>query len=97
MKLPLRLTIALAIALAASSLVVGALLPVQAGRPGDSPYVSAMSDLTVKSAYAIQCNTICYQDQPNHFICIHDEELSNWACSPSGDHTQCTNLTNICP
>jgi hypothetical protein len=54
-----------------------------------------LSDTAVRSADALVCNTICSQDSPGHFICIHDIELGNRACQTQNNHTTCT--TFPCP
>jgi hypothetical protein len=88
----IRIAMLLVLVIALSGLVLGVLVPPGNSNSKASPYLSALSDLSVKPAYAIVCNTICFRDAPHHFVCITDLEAGNLACSPSADHTSCVNL-----
>lgn len=96
MRVPIRRTLILMLIFAVAGLVLGAIAPIQATHPSTSPYVSALSDLAVKPAYAIACNTLCDHSQGQWF-CIPDPEVRELACSPSSDRKHCNNLDHLCP
>lgn len=93
MKLPIRLTLVIALAIAASSLFVGALFPVHGSRAANSPYLSQLSDMSVPTAEAVPCNTICQKNGPD-WTCVACD-LCGLACHISGHH--CDNLSGLCP
>jgi hypothetical protein len=91
MRLPIRLTLVIALILAVSSLIVGALVPLPGPPRANSPYLSTLSDMAVQSAEAVPCYTYCFREEPtdpwqcaNCFPC-------NTACHKFGTN-QCENL-----
>lgn len=96
MRLPIRLTLVIGLILTASSLIVGAIVPLPTETPSSSPYLSRLSDAAVPSAEAVPCHTICYQPSPQSaWQCIHDFELGGLACHKFGNN-QCENLGGLC-
>jgi hypothetical protein len=96
LRIPIRLTLIIAFILTLSFLVVGALVPAPTMKASSSPYLSALSDVAVPSAMAVQCNTICYRpDQQSAWQCVHDFELGQLACHKFGNN-QCENLGGLC-
>jgi hypothetical protein len=96
MRLPIRLTLIIGLILAVSSLIVGALVPLPARQTSSSPYASVLSDMAVKSAEAVPCNTLCYRAQGGEpWQCIADPELGGLACHKFGNN-KCENLSGLC-
>lgn len=91
----IRIALLLVLVLALSGLILGATVS-PSGHAAKSPYLSALSDLSVKSAYAIPCNYICFKDAPHHYICIQDQEFNNFACILAPDQRSCVNNTELC-
>ena len=93
MRLPIRLTLVIGLSIAVLTLVLGALVPLPARTASNSPYLNSLSDLSVKSAEAVPCNTVCLKSQGT-YSCATD--IANLACHIISPH-ECENLTGLCP
>lgn len=94
MKVNIRLTLLVGIALAVAGLVVGTLGPTHVARTSDSPYLSALSDFAVGSAEAVACNTHCYKTG-GLWYCQTDIDPTGNFCHYALDHKSCHN--DPCP
>ena len=91
MRIPIRLTLVIGLILAVSSLVLGALVP-PGPKTANSPYLSALSDMAVKSAEAVPCYTYCFRQNPNKpWQCV-DCFPCNTVCFKHGDNL-CDNIS----
>jgi hypothetical protein len=91
MRLPIRLTLVIGLILAVSSLVLGALVPL-GPKTANSPYLSALSDMAVKSAEAVPCYTYCYHQHHNDpWQCLSCFPC-NTVCYKHGDNL-CDNIS----
>jgi hypothetical protein len=94
MRLPIRLTLILLAVFVVSALVLGAMVPTSTTRPSASPYLSALSDLAVKPALAVTCNTTCVKSQGTYH-CVNTGEITGTACHLLDSGRQCEYL--VCP
>jgi len=97
MKLNIRLTLLVALAVGLAGLVAGTLGPTPEVRSSDSPYLSTLSDFAVGSAEAVACNTHCHKvtNNPPYYNCQNDVEWTGMFCHYALDHTSCFN--DVCP
>ncbi|HET9328435.1 MAG TPA: hypothetical protein VFQ05_16835 [Candidatus Eisenbacteria bacterium] len=92
MKRSIRLTLGALLLLTLGTLVLGTLRPSVPG--SQTPYLSKLSDVAVKPAYAVPCNrSVCVPAQGNHYKCEYTG--SNVHCILSSDRRDCTTLTNL--
>ncbi|HEV8128892.1 MAG TPA: hypothetical protein VGQ14_04480 [Candidatus Eisenbacteria bacterium] len=92
MRLPIRLTLVIGLILAVSSLVLGALVPLPGPKTSNSPYLSTLSDMAVKSAEAVPCYTYCFRAHPHDpWQCV-DCFPCNTVCQKVGTD-QCNNIS----
>ena len=96
MKVHVRLTLLVVLALGVAGLVVGTLGPAPATRSSDTPYLSSLSDFAVGTAEAVACNTKCNKvsSHPPYWNCL-DDPGTGMFCHYALDHTSCFN--DYCP
>ena len=92
MKRSIRLTLGALLLLSLGTLVLGTLRPSVPG--SQTPYLSKLSDVAVKPAYAQKCNhEVCVPAQGNRYRC--EFTGSNVHCLLASDRRSCTTLENL--